>query len=307
MHFVIVTPVRNCSRFVDETVLSVISQAGPFSIRYHVQDGGSTDGTLDKLACWADRLAGNFPILCDGITFSYASEPDRGMYDAISRGFAVCRDGDAMGWLNADDCLASDALATVTAILTRFPEVDWLCGRTCLTDEMGKITRLDPAHRWPRAAIAAGLFDFRTQPFLTFLQQEGMFWRPSLWRRSGGLDTSFLLAGDFDLWRRFAQHSDLVTVDAVLGSHRCHSAQLTVDLTKYYAEIDARMGGSAKCRQREFTRLNSRPPKRTGPLIARDQSGEWAYVPVPTFRSIWDLRRLLPKSLSVRHLLSGRH
>src|ERR1700730_3330723 len=50
MRFGIVTPVLNGEKFLDQTVLSVVSQAGPFTIRYHVQDGGSKDGTLQILA-----------------------------------------------------------------------------------------------------------------------------------------------------------------------------------------------------------------------------------------------------------------
>jgi glycosyltransferase involved in cell wall biosynthesis len=52
MKFCIVTPSLNAARFIDETIFSVLSQAGLFRIRYHVQDGGSADGTLEKLARW---------------------------------------------------------------------------------------------------------------------------------------------------------------------------------------------------------------------------------------------------------------
>ena len=52
--FAIVTPVFNGARFLDETILSVLAQAGPFGLRYHVQDGGSTDGTVEKLAAWKE-------------------------------------------------------------------------------------------------------------------------------------------------------------------------------------------------------------------------------------------------------------
>jgi len=52
MKFCIVTPCLDAARYIDETIFSVLSQAGPFRIRYHVQDGGSTDGTLEKLARW---------------------------------------------------------------------------------------------------------------------------------------------------------------------------------------------------------------------------------------------------------------
>jgi glycosyltransferase involved in cell wall biosynthesis len=36
---VVVTPVYNAVKFIDETIASVISQRGEFTIRYHIQDG----------------------------------------------------------------------------------------------------------------------------------------------------------------------------------------------------------------------------------------------------------------------------
>ena len=58
---------------------------------------------------------------------------------------------------------------------------------------------LEASHRRPlrlRSSMAA------FSPF--FLQQEGMFWRSSLWQAVGGAYGAMRLAGDFDLWRRFA-------------------------------------------------------------------------------------------------------
>jgi len=103
MRFGIVTPVLNGEKFLDQTILSVVSQAGPFTIRYHVQDGGSKDQTLQILAAWKSCLARDFPVFCEGIEFSFASAPDRGLYDAVNRGFAACADLDAMAWIGADD------------------------------------------------------------------------------------------------------------------------------------------------------------------------------------------------------------
>ena len=86
--FLIVTPSYNSARFIDETVMGIVSQAGAFRIRYHVQDGGSTDGTLARLERWAQILSsGSFPVLCLGVEFSFLGEKDGGMYDAINRGF----------------------------------------------------------------------------------------------------------------------------------------------------------------------------------------------------------------------------
>jgi glycosyltransferase involved in cell wall biosynthesis len=234
--FSIVTPVFNGARFLDETILSVLGQAGPFRLRYHVQDGGSTDGTLAKLAVWKERLAGNFPVLCDGIDFSYASGPDAGLYDAIRRGFATAGSGDVMTWLNADDRLEPGALRSVAHILEKFPDIDWLGGRSTIADETGLIVISWPIMPFPRKAIAAGIFDGRFAPI--FIQQEGVFWRARLWEAAGGLNGNFRLAGDFDLWRRFAQRTDLVVADAILGCWRRREGQLSANKAEYYAEID---------------------------------------------------------------------
>jgi glycosyltransferase involved in cell wall biosynthesis len=51
--FSIVMPVFNGTRFLDETILSVLAQAGDFRLRYHIQDGGSTDGTRGKSPLFA--------------------------------------------------------------------------------------------------------------------------------------------------------------------------------------------------------------------------------------------------------------
>ncbi|HKZ80578.1 MAG TPA: glycosyltransferase, partial [Pyrinomonadaceae bacterium] len=52
----IVTPVRNAVQTIDATIWSIVSQAGDIHIHYHVQDGQSDDGTLEKIEAWARRL-----------------------------------------------------------------------------------------------------------------------------------------------------------------------------------------------------------------------------------------------------------
>ena len=238
--FAIVTPVFNGARFLDETILSVISQAGPFTLGYHVQDGGSTDGTVEKLAAWKERLAHGFPVLCAGLEFSYASGPDGGLYDAIRQGFSAAGQGEVMSevmsWLNADDRLEPGALQSVAHILEKFPDIDWLGGRSTIADETGIIVISWPIMPFPRKAIAAGIFDGRFAPI--FIQQEGVFWRRRLWEAVGGLREGFRLAGDFDLWRRFAERTDLVIADTILGCWRRREGQLSARKDEYYAEID---------------------------------------------------------------------
>ena len=72
-----------------------------------------------------------------------------------------------------------------------------------------------------------------------YLQQESMFWRRSLWERAGGLDLKLGLAADFDLWRRFAEHADLVSVNVPLAMFRQRPGlqRSSTESTHYEAEV----------------------------------------------------------------------
>ena len=78
LQFSIVTPVFNGSRFLDETILSVLTQSGPFTLRYHVQDGGSTDDTLQTLAAWKARLTAGFPLSARASNSATPARPTAG-------------------------------------------------------------------------------------------------------------------------------------------------------------------------------------------------------------------------------------
>jgi glycosyltransferase involved in cell wall biosynthesis len=244
MRFCIVTPCRNAAAFIDETIFSVISQAGPFSIRYHVQDGGSTDGTTEKLECWRRLLGSQFPRSCEGIEFSYASAADEGMYHAIDRGFRACGSGDVLAWINADDRYMPAGFAVVAHIFGRWADIDWVTGRISIVTESGFQKHLS-ARLFPRKAVRAGVFDLRHAPKLA-IAQDSTFWRRGLWESAGGLNTSLKLVGDYDLWRRFADHADLVTVDATLSSFRERPGQLSEGLSAYHAEMDERLSKAEK-------------------------------------------------------------
>lgn len=237
--FCIVTPCFNGEEFIDDAIISVITQAGFFTIHYHIQDGGSTDGSLEKLQQWEKRLcSGKFPKLCTNFKFTFDSGPDKGMYDAINKGFARfgVNHNDYMTWLNADDRLIQGTLATVAHLFDKFQDIKWLGGRSSLMDEKGSFRGLFDLNPYPRRSLRAGICDGR---HWGFVMQEGTFWRGDLWKKVDGLREGLRLAGDFDLWRRFAEHEDYVVVDFPLAFHRRHPGQLSERLEAYHAEVDS--------------------------------------------------------------------
>ena len=113
-----------------------------FDLEYIVVDGGSTDGTLDILAPFRDRIA------------TLISEPDRGLYDAMNKGIRAAT-GDVVAILNADDVYAStDVLARVAHAFTA-SSTDAVYGdlNYVAADNLSRVTR-----RWRSGTYSPGAF-----------------------------------------------------------------------------------------------------------------------------------------------------
>jgi glycosyltransferase involved in cell wall biosynthesis len=237
--FKIVTPSLNSADFINETIQSVISQAGNFEIRYHIQDGGSTDGTLEIIEKWTRIIEEKLiPINCKKIYFSYASIPDRGIYDAVNKGFEYekVQDQDYLSWINSDDTFEPGAFALVDQIFSKFNDVEWLTGRTKHIAADGTSIGRFKVTPYVKRFLAAGLHDGR---FFPLVSQEGTFWRGNIWKKSDGLKSQYKLAADYYLWNEFAKHTELAILTQSTASFRVHANQKSTDIQKYYAEINS--------------------------------------------------------------------
>jgi glycosyltransferase involved in cell wall biosynthesis len=239
----LVTPVWNSVRYLEATIRSVLSQAYP-NLEYIIVDGGSTDGSVSIICKYESQLN------------SWVSEPDRGMYDAINKGFARSS-GELMGWISATDMLHAGSLFVIGSVFQTFPDVEWITGRPTGFNDEGQAVEFLKLRSWSRMAFLAGAN--------RYIQQESTFWRRSLWERAGGrVDDSRRNASDFELWVRFFRYAKLYSVDALIGGFRSHpdsiGLQNLAECHRIHDEIIEQEIASlpASARLKAFRRISSR-------------------------------------------------
>ncbi|WP_290653985.1 glycosyltransferase [Idiomarina sp.] len=237
--FFIVIPSYNAEKFIEETLESIVANSLNNKIVLHLQDGGSSDATVSIFKQFVSKRFNK------NIKASFSFEKDKGMYDAINLGIEYLEkhyddfynENSIFTWLNTDDLLSPNALTTARSIVATNQYVNWFTGIGSTIDESGaSLATHDEIKAYKRDLLIKGLYDGETNPYV---QQEGTFWKTHLFKVAGKLNAELKLAGDWELWQRFAQHEALIKIDAVLASHRKHSNQLSVDQESYKSEIEA--------------------------------------------------------------------
>lgn len=237
--FFIVIPSYNSEKFIEETLESIVANSLNNKIVVHLQDGGSEDATVGIFKQFvSNRFNKN-------IKASFSVGKDKGMYDAINRGIEYLEthhddfyhENSIFTWLNTDDLLSPNALTTARSIVATNQYVNWFTGIGSTIDESSaSLATHDEIKAYKRGLLIKGLYDGETNPYV---QQEGTFWKTHLFNVAGKLNGELKLAGDWELWQRFAQHEALIKIDAILAFHRKHSNQLSVDQESYKSEIEA--------------------------------------------------------------------
>ncbi len=209
----IITPSYQQDRYLEQTIRSVLTQDYPHK-EYIVIDGGSTDGSVDILRKYADRLA----YWCSG--------KDDGQADAIARGFEKST-GEILCWLNSDDLFLPGALSAVAKYFAKHPEVEVVSGGGYFMDSGGR--------PWRRGWGAVSLGVATTHDRLRFhgmhgVLQQATFWRRSAYEAVGGIDRTLHFAMDLDLFIRLAKRRRFGRLPRLLACLRLHERSKTATM-----------------------------------------------------------------------------
>ena len=231
----VVTPCFNMEKYIEATILSVINQNYP-NLEYIVIDGGSTDGTMEIVNRYKDKIS------------IIVSEKDNGMYDAIQKGFNSAT-GDIFAWLNADDHYFAWTLETVGRIFAENEDINWICGLPSFLGKDGMLARVNNNAGAKRSKdIKNG---WHRKEIYNYLQQESMFYRREVYWNSGAMNfveqQNYRYAADFKLWMNFAEKYELVSVNLPLAAFRRHTDSISVNqVEKYLAEVQKAREGKPK-------------------------------------------------------------
>jgi glycosyltransferase involved in cell wall biosynthesis len=200
----IVTPSFNSANFIERTIGSVLSQDYP-EIEYIVQDGASTDGTVDILKRYSGRLR-------------YTSATDNGVADALNKGFSQSR-GEIVAWLNADDEYLPGAIRTAVERFAEHPHAGAVYGEGAWIDEQGR-----EIGGYPTTSI------YRPE----MLERECSICQPACFIRRdamesvGWLNPTLHFAFDYELWMRLSAKHTLVAVPERMALSRMHRDNKTL-------------------------------------------------------------------------------
>lgn len=233
--FVIVIPARNAGRYLASALESVAAQdLTGIRVHAHVQDGGSTDGTIEIARGWATRIAER-PQGGD-LAITWATAADGGMYDAITRALNGVSEGpftqQIFFWLNADDVLMPGALRNLAATFAN-PGVEWVIGAAVDIDEAGAVTLHKPHPRIPDVDLRTGNFNYTGG---RWLRAESTAVRLSAARACGPFAAGLRLAGDYDLFVKLARRGPPTYVDYPVRGFRRHPGQLSQGAVAYQHE-----------------------------------------------------------------------
>jgi GT2 family glycosyltransferase len=201
----IVSPSLDQGAYIEATIESVLSQDYP-RLEYIVVDGGSSDGTLDRLRRYEGRLR-------------WISQRDEGQAAAINKGFAMGT-GEILGWLNCDDGYEPGAITRVVRSLVARPDVMMVYGEARFVDaagrDLGPCDLVEP-------------FDLgRLVHWGDIVAQPAAFFRRTAFEAVSGLDETLHWTMDYDLWIRIGRRFPVQYVPERLAWYRLTGANKTL-------------------------------------------------------------------------------
>lgn len=184
----IITVVFNNATHLKDAIESVLSQTTQ-NIEYIVVDGGSTDGSLEIIHSYNDRIS------------TVLSGPDKGIYDALNKGIRLAH-GDIIGILHSDDIFDNGNVIKNMVDHFAFGNYDALYG------DLVYVKASDPnvvVRYWK-----SGLFTEKSLQRGWMPPHPALFLKRELFQKFGYYNIHFRISADYDLILRIFSSKNFV-------------------------------------------------------------------------------------------------
>lgn len=181
----IITVCFNSGDSIAHTIESIMTQTYK-NIEYIIIDGGSKDNTLDVVNRYSEQL--NFEII---------SEPDDGIYDAMNKGLAIAS-GEVITFLNSDDVFAHQK------VVEKAIDVMLKSCNDLVFGDVQFIVDKEVVRLYSSKGFKSWKLRFGWMP-----PHPGSFAKRELFQRSGGFDTTFKIAADYEMYVRWLLVEDV--------------------------------------------------------------------------------------------------
>jgi glycosyltransferase involved in cell wall biosynthesis len=213
--FTIICMVRDRAPLIRKCVESVLAQDDP-AVEFVVQDGASSDGTLEILREYGDRIR-------------LVSEPDAGAGDGLFRALRRAQ-GDLWGSCLSDEQLVPDAVSWARRTFAEHPELGGIYGYAEGIDRDGTlVSRQDVG-------------EFSVEDLLTYRQVPpfvASFFRMAAYRQAGLWD--YTGGGEHDLWFRCAVRFPIRRFSKLVAYYGMDHSTLSSQTAMYRSERSARL------------------------------------------------------------------
>ncbi len=181
MKISIITAVYNNAEHIEGCIKSVLSQ-GYDDIEYIIIDGASTDGTLEIINKYREKIS------------QIISEEDAGQYYAFNKGIRAAT-GDIVAILNSDDIYADDNVVSDVVKLFRDNDADCVYGDLVYVGRIktDKIRRYWRSGKGDRAKIYNGWMPAHPTLFI----------KRDIYETFGYYNTDYKISSDYELIIRF--------------------------------------------------------------------------------------------------------
>lgn len=186
----IITVSLNSANIIEDCIESVVNQSYK-NIEYIIIDGGSTDGTLDIIKKYENKIS------------FWISKKDHGIYDAMNKGINLAT-GEIIGIINSDDIYADDfVIENIVEFITK-KNVDTCYGNLIYIDRKNtnRIIRLWRSGKYSKTKFKRGWMP----PHPTF------FVKNHIYKRYGSFNLKFPIIADYELMLRFLYKHNISTV-----------------------------------------------------------------------------------------------